>query len=121
MYQCGAIINRFLKSLSGTVKFKVNFLPVSIYNKEEMIDQYKSAMNFGMGKLQYAACIGISQPDLLGQAYIENEILELDSVFIPMQTASTQSSDGAGAGRPQSDDISDEGEETRDSDANDNK
>ena len=121
MYQCGAIINRFLKSLSGTVKFKVNFLPVSIYNKEEMIDQYKSAMNFGMGKLQYAACIGISQPDLLGQAYIENEILELDSVFIPMQTASTQSSDGAGAGRPQSDNISDEGEETRDSDANDNK
>lgn len=121
MYQCGAIINHFLKLLSGTVKFKVNFLPVSIYNKEEMIDQYKSALNFGMAKLQYAACIGIAQHDILGQAYVEKEILDFDSVFTPMQTASTQTSDAKDPGRPQADDVSEEGEETRDNDANANK
>ena len=78
MYQCGAAINRFLKTLSGSVKFKVNFLPVSIFNETEMIDQYKGAMNFGIGKLQYAACIGIQQTDLLGQTFIEREILDFD-------------------------------------------
>lgn len=121
MNQCGAAINRFLKTLAGNVKFKINFLPVSIFNETEMIEQYKSAMNFGMGKLQYAACIGMAQTDLLGQAYIENEILEFDTVFTPMQTASTRSADDKSSGRPESDDISDEGEETRDTTANDNK
>lgn len=121
MYQCGTAINRFLKTLTGNIKFKINFLPVSIFNEADMIDQYKSAMNFGMGKLQYAACIGIAQTDLLGQAYIENEILEFDTAFTPMQTASTRSAEDAKSGRPESDDISDEGEETRDTTANDNK
>lgn len=121
MYQCGAVINRFLKSISGTVKFKVNFLPVSIFNKDEMIEQYKSALNFGMGKLQYAACIGMTQPDILGQAYIENEILELDSAFTLMPTSSTQSTESSPAGRPESDDISAEGEKSRDNDSNGNK
>lgn len=121
MYQCGAIINRFLKLLSGTVKFKVNFLPVSIYNKEEMIDQYKSALDFGIGKLQYAACMGIAQHDILGQAYVESELLDFDSVFTPLKRSSTQPSEANGPGRPQSDDVSEEGEETRDNDANDNK
>ncbi len=121
MNQCGAAINRFLKTLSGNIKFKINFLPVSIFNETEMVDQYKSAMNFGMGKLQYAACIGIPQTDLLGQAYIENEILAFDAAFTPMKTASTRSADENKSGRPEADDVSEEGEETRDTTANDNK
>lgn len=121
MDQCSSVINRFLKTLSGTVKFKLSFLPVSIFNEAEMIDQYKSAMNFGMGKLQYAACMGIKQTDLLGQAYMENEVLEFDTLFKPMQMASNQSADANSPGRPQEDDISAEGEETRDSTANDNR
>lgn len=122
MNQCGAAINRFLKTQSGTIKFKVNFLPVSIFNKEEMINSYKGAMNYGVGILQYAACVGIPQHDLLGQSYIEDEVLDLGNVFKPMQTASTQSSsDDAKGGRPEIKDISDEGEETRDGDTNDNK
>lgn len=121
MYQCGAAINRFLKTLSGNIKFKVNFLPVSIFNETEMVDLYKNAMNYGMGKLQYAACIGIQQTDLLGQAFVENEILGFDSMFTPMQTASTRSPDDKKSGRPTSEDVTDEGEETRDTTANDNK
>ena len=122
MNQCGAVINRFLKRLSGTVKFKITFLPVSIFNEADMVDQYKGAMNYGMCKLQYAACVEMSQADLLGQAYVENEILDFDTAFKPMQTASTLSSSGdSQGGREESRDISDEGEETRDTTANDNK
>lgn len=122
MYQCGAVINRFLKTLSGTIKFKVNFLPISIYNREEMIDHYKSAMNYGMAKLQYAACVGIPQTELFGQSFIENDILNIDTLFKPMRTASTQSAkDSKSAGRPQEDDVSEEGENTRDNDTNSNR
>lgn len=124
MNQCGAAINRFLKTLTGTVKFKVNFLPVSIFNESEMIDQYKSAMNYGMGKLQYAACIGIQQTDLMGQAFVENELIGFDDMFSPMRTAATRSANEAeGVGRPESgdEDLSDEGEATRDATANDNR
>lgn len=122
MYQCGAAINRFLKTQSGTIKFKINFLPVSIFNRDEMADKYKGSMNYGVGILQYAACVGIPQHDLLGQTYIEDEVLDLRNVFKPMQTASTQSStDTSEAGRPEAKDISDEGENTRDGDTNDNK
>lgn len=121
MLQCGAVVNRLLKTVSGTVKFKVTFLPVSIFNREEMIGQYKSAMNFGIAKLQYAACVGIPQYDLLGQSYMESELLDFDSIFTPMKTASTQSADDNGAGRPVEDDVSDAGEATRDSDANANR
>lgn len=122
--QCGQVINRFLKLVLGTVKFKLCFLPVTIFNKEEMIDHYKSAMNFGFGKLQYAACIGMPQYDIAGQAYIENEILHIDDLFEPMKTASTQSSDSVSekeAGRPVEDDVTEEGDATRDSDANENR
>ena len=86
-----------------------------------MVDLYKNAMNYGMCKLQYAACIGMQQTDLLGQAFVENEILGFDSMFTPMQTASTRAAEDKSPGRPESNESSDEGEETRDTTANDNK
>lgn len=122
--QCGQVINRFLKLVLGTVKFKLCFLPVTIFNKEEMINLYKNAMNFGFAKLQYAACIGMNQCDIAGQSYIENEILHIDDLFEPMRTASTtssESSDGKESGRPVADDVTEEGDATRDSDANENR
>lgn len=121
LLQCQNVINRYLKLMPGTIKFKLTFLPVTIYNREEMTDHYKNAMNYGFGKLQYAACIGMAQHDIEGQAYIENEVLKLDELFVPMKTASTRSADEASAGRPQSDDVTEEGDNTRDSDANDNR
>lgn len=123
MYQCEKVINRFLKTLSGTQKFKIKFLPISIFNREEMIDTYKNAMNYGVGKLQYIAAMGISQFDILGQDFIEDEILDIDNLFTPMSTASTQSSSSDDVGRPEEGDaeIDDAGEATRDSGANDNR
>lgn len=123
MYQCEKVVNRFLKTLSGTQKFKINFLPVSIYNRDEMLSKYKEALNYGMCKLQYLATLGVSQYDVLNQNFIEDEILNIDNILTPLRTSSTQSSDGNTAGRPEATDaeISDAGERTRDSDANDNR
>ena len=123
MYQCGQIINRFLKTLSGTQKFKVTFLPVSIFNREEMLGKYKEAMNYGMGKLEYLATLGIPQHDIANLNFIENDILDINNLFVPPKTASTQSSDTSNSGRPLSDetDLDAAGDATRDADANDNR
>lgn len=123
MYQCEAIINKLLRLMSGTVKFKIHFLEVSCFNREEKLEQYKGAMNYGISKLEYLATLGVRQHDILGENYIESELLDVDNLFTPMKTASTQSSDGTGAGRPEASDeeISDEGEKTRDGDKNANR
>lgn len=124
MYQAEKIINRFLKLLSGTVKFKIHFLEVTCFNREEKIEEYRSAMNFGVGKLEFLAIMGIHQFDILGENYVEKDLLDIDNLFTPMRTASTQSSaDSKNAGRPElnDDQISDGGEATRDNDTGANQ
>lgn len=118
MHQGEMIINRFLKLLSGSVRFKIHFLDVSVFSRDERIDQYRSAMNYGIGKLEYLALMDMRQHDILGENYIATEVLGIDNLFTPMKTASTQSgaSDTGEAGRPSvsDDDLTDEGERTRD-------
>lgn len=123
MYQCEHIINRFLKTLSGTIKFKIHFLDVSCFNRDEKLAEYKGAMNFGIGKLEFIAALGIRQHDIFGENYVESAILDIDNMFTPMRTASTQSADDNVGGRPLLDDgsISDGGEAARDGDTNANR
>lgn len=123
MYQCERIINKFLKTLSGTVKFKVHFLEISCFNVEEKLESLRSAMNYGVGKLEYIVANGIRQHDILGENFVENEILDLNNLLVPVKTASTRSAEESEVGRPKSSDgdISDAGESTRDGDANDNR
>ena len=124
MYQSEKIINRFLKQLSGTVKFKIHFLEVSHFNRDDKVDEYRGALNYGIGKLEFLALMGIYQFDILGENYIEKELLEIDSLFTPMKTAATQSSrQENGAGRPMLDDsqISEGGEATRDGNTDANR
>lgn len=125
MYQAEKVINRFLKLLSGTIKFKIHFLEVSQFNREDKIEEYRSSMNYGIGKLEFLALMGIHQYDILGENCIENDILKIDSMFTPMRTASTQSADSQSteAGRPALDDgdLSNEGEQTRDNETDANR
>lgn len=123
MYQCAKVVNRFLKLMTGTQKFKIAFLPVSIFNRDDMISKYKEALNFGIAKIPYLVSLGISQHDILNISYIENDVLNINTAFTPMKTASTQSSSDGSAGRPLMDDIdlTEDGASTRASDSNDNR
>lgn len=88
-----------------------------------MIEYYKGALNYGIGKLEYIACVGIPQYDVMSKAFIENEVLGIDGLFEPFKTASTRSAEEASSGRPAETDseIEDAGEKTRDSGANENR
>ena len=119
--QAERLINRILKNLSGTVKFKINFLPVTFFNQDEQVQVYKEAATLGIpgSKAAYAAAVGIPQHDLLGMEYIEMELLNMGGLT-PLTSGYTVSSDEGG--RPLSDDgsLTDEGEATREKGSNEN-
>lgn len=99
MAQCERVVNRLLKSLSGTQKFKITFLPATIFSKEKEVGYIKEAATLGLPtKSAYAALMHVQQIDIGGMSYVENDVLKLQDVFIPLSSTYTQSS----AGRPAS-------------------
>lgn len=122
MAQAERLVNRMLKSMSGTIKFKIQFLPVTIFNQEEQIGYWKDAALAGVpgSKAAYAATLGIHQADLPGMDYVERSMIGTDD-WIPLQNGYTIG--GKDTGRPESSDtqIGDAGEKTRESGANENR
>lgn len=130
VYQFECIINKFLKTLGGTIKFKIHFLDLTCFNREDKIAELKGALAYGVGKLDYIAAVGVPQYDIEGKNYIEEDVLQLDKILVPIKTKSNEDVADAATtvdgeekvnGRPEVSDseISDEGEETRDNDRND--
>ena len=128
MNQCERLINRILKSMSGTVKFKIQFLPVTIFNEDECVGRYKDGATLGVpgAKVAYAAALGMKQTDLPSLSYIENTMIG-SGEWVPLQSGYTSGSSAVTSqskgGRPAMDeeDLDDEGAATRDSGANDNR
>jgi len=123
MRQAERLINRFLKTeITGKVQFKIAFLPVTVFNREEYIKLYKEAASFGIGKSHYIAALGIPQFDIAGLNYIEKEILNLDTELSPL--ANTYNTGAGGdAGRPKTNDadLTPSGEAARGNDTNANR
>lgn len=116
------VINRYLKTnFSGTTKFKITILPITVFNREEFLKYYKEAVSFGIGKSHYAATLGIPQSDIAGLNYLERELVPFDKLT-PMQSSYT-SGENSGAGRPEENetDLAESGAATRDNDTNANR
>ena len=91
------MVNRFIQSQSYGKNFKVTFLDCSIYNRKEVGDQYLKAAQFGLPTvLLYAASQGLGQAEFDSMNFLENEVLNLKNVLIPLKS-STQSSSSPNA------------------------
>ena len=120
------VVNRFIQSLSFGKNFRVTFLDCSPFNRKEMGDQYLKAAQYGLPTLSYyAASQGISQADLDGLNFLEDDVLNFKERFDPLRTSTTSSGksnlDDQG-GRPTKDvgDLSDSGEQSQESGDGDN-
>lgn len=126
MSQAQRLINRILKNMSGTIKFKIDFLPITIFNEEEKAAMYKEAATLGVpgSKIAYAATIGMKQFDLPGLDFIEKTIVDC-STWSPLVSGYTGGGTASGdkGGRPTAadDDLGESGEKTRDAGSNDNR
>ena len=124
MKQVENVFNRYLKNLPGMVKFKITFLPLTVFNKEEMIKAYKEGVAYGVGKSQYLATLGIPQHDVEGLAYLESKVLRYDQALTPLKNSHNAGAEElSGAGRPleDEDDLDASGESTRANDTNANR
>ena len=117
------VINRYLKTgFSGSTKFKITMLPVTVFNKDEMLKQYKEAAAFGVGKSLYAATIGVSQSDMAGLDYIEKQFMPFDKLT-PLKSSYNSGTTENDAGRPAEaeENLDAAGEATRENDTNQNR
>lgn len=116
--QIERLINRYLNNLSGKTQFKLEFLPLTIFNKESQVKLYKESATLGLGKLAYAISIDIKQQDIEGLCFIEDNFVNMDKLT-PL--ISSYNSGEAGRNSVDEVDLDDEGLKTRDNDSNNNR
>lgn len=91
---------------NGNISFKYVLLPISYYNDKDYIEQAFKLAGTGYSFLLPAMALGLSQRDLSNVKNLENDLLKLDEVLIPLtsayNTAQTTNKDGekGKVGRP---------------------
>lgn len=73
------------------MSFKLLILPISQYNTVEYTSKAKDLAAFGYSFLTPILSTGLDQTNLADLKELENEVLELDEVLKPLQSAYTQS------------------------------
>lgn len=109
--------NRRLKRISSSIKFRVNFLNVTIYNQKEVHERYLKDGQYGLPvRMAIAATSDITPSSLINMSFLENTILDLASGEIPLKSSHTNSGDDEG-GRPtnksKGEELTDEGEKSK--------
>ena len=115
------MLNRLLQAQPFGKNFRVTFLDCSPFNRKEVGDMYLKACQYGMPMVSYyCASQGLGQAELDSMNFLENEVLGIKDLFIPLKSSSTQSSsesEGAteegGAPQKDADELSESGEQNR--------
>lgn len=123
--QVERLINRIIKNMSGTIKFKLRFLPTTIYNQQEQVALYKEAASLGVpgSKSLYGSSLGVHQADIPGMEYLESNMYDMED-WKPLVSGYTGGGKDSGeVGRPASndEDLDAAGETTRANDENSNR
>jgi hypothetical protein len=124
MNQVERLINRILKSVSKSIKFRIHFLPTTIFNYEDQAQLYQNAATLGVpgSKVAYAATIDLPQSTLIGMEYLENDIYQCQD-WLPLQSGYSGGGSLDKGGRPAASDVNldDAGVATRENDTNANR
>ena len=91
------------------------------YNKDDFISQKKDASSFGIGKMDYMCALGDDPYVAYNKLRFDALVLNVNQYAIPFSTSYTQSSDTGGRPSIPEEDLSPEGQATRDSGKNDDK
>ena len=82
------------------ISYKYSILPLSIYNTKDYIEQALKLAQNGYSFLLPSIACGISQRDLMSLKDLENNVLKLTELLIPLSNSYTQSGE---PGRPPKD------------------
>lgn len=108
-----------LKNINDTMSIQI--YDETRYNHNDFVNEMKEAATLGGSKMDYLLSLGESDPyQTINKLRFENDILKIADYMIPLQSTYTQSSKGGAPTKPD-DEISDEGQATRDSGKNEDK
>lgn len=115
------MLNRLIQAQPFGKNFRVTYLDCSPFNRKEVGDMYLKACQYGMPMVSYyCASQGLGQAELDSMNFLENEVLGIKKLFIPLQSSATQSSedsngatDEGGAPEKGIDELSESGEQNR--------
>lgn len=79
------------KKITKNTNFVFSYLQTSYKNREKMIDSYLKGAQYGFSKLAPQIAMGVKQRYIESLAYFENEVLDLDTKLVPLQSSHTQS------------------------------
>lgn len=103
------------------LQYRVQMLPTTIYNYQELSKLYKDQTMLGFSKLLPQVALGHTQSTILATAYFENKLMKLDELFTPPQMSSTMSGNKDKAEDETEDKSKDENAENGDQDNESNK
>lgn len=86
---------------NGNLSFRYKILPVSYYNQNKYLDLVHKLANSGYSFLLPSIVADLSQKDLVNIKYLENNVLKLSELLIPLSSAYTQNAESNKTGRPQ--------------------
>lgn len=111
--QINGFTNRMLSfKLSNAAK--VEHFEVSVYTKDDLRKTLLESCQYGYSnRLAYNTLLGFSEQETMAQNYFEEDVLKLhEKMIYPLSSSFTQPSEGAPV--KDDDDISDEGDKSRD-------
>ena len=94
----GKFISYIINNLfaNSNVNFKYTILPVSWYNASDYITDTLKMASSGYSFLLPSIAAGLSQKDLMNVKNLENTVLQLKDILIPLDSSYTQSSGEVG-------------------------
>ena len=90
------LMQRLVINFNKTPKkiyYQVQMLPTTIYNYKELSKLYKEQTQMGYSKMLPQIALGLSQSSILANAFFENDLLNLVTVFVPPLTSNTMNAD----------------------------
>lgn len=81
---------------NSNISFTYEILPISFYNQSDFITDSLKLAQSGYSFLLPSIAMGISQQSLMNIKSLENDVLNLREVLIPLSSSYTQTGDGDG-------------------------
>jgi hypothetical protein len=80
---------------SDNVSFHIDLLPITFFNRGDMYKNSMQGIQYGYSIMLPYLCLGIPQGHIRDLKILENDILELNEIMKPLESANTQSSSSA--------------------------
>ena len=95
LLQFESFLNKLIAIFNNKKKifFKVQLLTTTIYNYKEMSKLYKEQASMGYSKMLPQIALGQAQSTILANAYFENDIMDLVTMFVPPITSNQMNAD----------------------------